>query len=315
MTPVRALAAALALAASPLWLPVSPGAAAQTSQVADAAWYWNVVDTTGPGPAGTVSGASGVPAGDLAIGYTNTPDKASAVLFNPDTLGLGRDPGSITAFVASFSLDPAATQVAPATTPVLACPLLARVVNSTSAQPLASLPAHGSRCATGTWSADKTKLVFDLRTIADGWLAGESLTGLVLVLPDTVTTPTQDVFVREPVLTVTVASAASVTPETLPVTAPVPQAAAPMPGTAGALVGGSGSPVGSTPATQPAPAVAPPMTAPGPAQAPLRASAATAARPLSRPALVLAGLATVALLACCGLGWPGAVPGSTGRQR
>ncbi|MCW2668416.1 MAG: hypothetical protein JWO27_313, partial [Frankiales bacterium] len=299
MTPLRASAAALALAASPLWLPVSPGAAAQTSHVADAAWYWSVVDTTGTGPAGAISSASGVPAGDLAVAYTNTPDKASALLFNPDTLG--RDPGSITAFVASFSLDPAATQVAPATTPVLACPLLARVVNSTSAQPLASLPAHGSRCATGTWSADKTKVVFDLRTTAEGWSAGESLTGLVLVLPDTVTTPTQNVFIREPVLTVTVASAASVTPETVPVTTPVPQATAPMSGTASALVGGSGSPVGSSPATQPVPAVAPPLTAPGPAQPLLRASSAAAVRPFSRPALVLAGLATVALLVCCGL--------------
>jgi hypothetical protein len=313
VTPLRALAAALVLAASPLWLPVSPGAASQTSHVADAAWYWDVVDTTGPGPAGLVSGASGVPAGDLAVGYTNAPDKASAVLFNPDTLSL--DPGTITAFVASFSLDPAATQVAPATTPVLACPLLARVVNSTSAQPLASLPAHGSRCATGTWSADKTKLVFDLRTTAEGWLAGESLTGLVLVLADTVTTPTQNVFLREPVLTVTVASAASVTPEALPVTTPVPQAAAPMSGTAGVLVGGSGSPVGSSPTTQPVPAVAPAVTAPGPAHAPLHASSAAAVRPFSRPALVLAGLATVALLVCCGLGWPVPVPGSTGRQR
>jgi hypothetical protein len=313
VTPLRASAAALALAASPLWLPVSPGAAAQTSHVADAAWYWSVVDTTGTGPAGAISSASGVPAGDLAVAYTNTPDKASALLFNPDTLG--RDPGSITAFVASFSLDPAATQVAPATTPVLACPLLARVVNSTSAQPLASLPAHGSRCATGTWSADKTKLVFDLRTTAEAWSAGESLTGLVLVLPDTVTTPTQNVFVREPVLTVTVASAASVTPETLPVTTPIPQATAPTSGTASALVGEAGSPVGSSPETQPVPAVAPPLTAPGPAQPLLRASSAAAVRPFSRPALVLAGLATVALLVCCGLGWPVPVSESTGRQR
>jgi hypothetical protein len=313
VTPLRASAAALALAASPLWLPVSPGAAAQTSHVADAAWYWSVVDTTGTGPAGAISSASGVPAGDLAVAYTNTPDKASALLFNLDTLG--RDPGSITAFVASFSLDPAATQVAPATTPVLACPLQARVVNSTSAQPLGSLPAHGSRCATGTWSADKTKLVFDLRTTAEGWSAGESLTGLVLVLPDTVTTPTQNVFLREPILTVTVASAASVTPETLPATTPIPQATAPTLGTASALVGGSGSPVGSSQATQPVPAVAPPLTAPGPAQAPLRAASVAAVRPFSRPALVLAGLATVALLVCCGFGWPVPVPGSTGRRR
>ncbi len=317
MRAVQVLVGALAVAASPFCLPAGPVSAAATTHVEDAAWYWSVIDTTGTGLAGTLSGVSGVPAGDVAVGYTNAPDKASALQFSADSLALGQDPDRIRTFVAEFALDPAATQVAPATTPVLACPLLARVVGSPNAQPLASLPEHGNRCTTGAWSADKTKVAFDLRSAAAGWVAGDALPGLVLVVPGTVTTPTQDVFLREPALRITLAPAASgaapsgaaapastPTPEATPVTsqpAPVPlPATGPVPG--------------SEPA-QPAPAVATPQASQGVPEDQPRASSAAVARPFSRTALVLAGIFGALLLACCGLGWPAkalAIPGLRG---
>ena len=314
MMAVRVLVGALAVAASPLLLPANPVLAAAKSHVEDAAWYWSVVDTTGASLADTVSGVSGVPAGDLAVGYTNAPDKAAAVLFNSDGLALGHDALRIRTFVAAFALDPAATQVAPATTSVLACPLMARVVNSRSAQPLASLPAHGNRCATGTWSADKTKVTFDLRTAAAGWVAGDSLPGVVLVLPDTVTTPTQNVFLREPALTITLAPATS--PEVAaPAPTPTPEATALSTPSAHVPLSATGPVAASEPPPQPAPAVATPQPSLEVPQNQPRASTAAAARPFSRAALALAGIFSVLLLACCGLGWPATALASPGRRR
>jgi hypothetical protein len=301
VTAVRAVALGLATAATVLLLPMT-AATASGGHVEDAAWYWKVLDTTGTGSAAVLSGFSGVPSGDVAVGFTDAPDKAAAVLLKPATLGLGRDPHKIAAFVAAFTLDPAATQVAPASTSVLACPLLARVVNSTSAQPMAALPDHAPRCVTGTWSADKTQVLFDLRSTAEGWLTGTSLPGVVLTLPGTVTTPTQDVFLREPTVTV------AITPPTAEsqLLAAMPSAAAIPVGTppVGAALGGV-TPADPVPSSGPAPSVAVPQPASPPTRALPYARAAAVGRPVSHAALVLAGVLGVALLGCCGLSWQG----------
>jgi hypothetical protein len=286
--------------APPVWLPTAPAAAVTAHHVQDAAWYWSVIDSTGESTSGALSALAGVPAGDLAVGASNHPDKASALLLDRGAFGLGQNPERLTGFVAAFTLDPAATQIAPATTSIRACPLLAQVVNSTSAQPMAALPDHGARCVTGTWSADKTQVLFDLRSTATGWLDGDALPGLVLTLPATVSTPTQDVFLREPTLTLTTTSPPAATQ--LPATVTTP----PVPHRPAGVVLSAVTSSGSAPITL-APTVAAPQLEPTTtsAQALPRAQAAAATRPFSRAAAVIAGLFALALLGCCALSWQG----------
>ena len=155
-----------------------------STQVGAASWYWAEQTVTlpeaGPLPAGTPREASGVPAGDLGVSFTNDVDKVAA-------LGLGVDGAPVGAIFDSYTvtmpLDPAGQQLAPpnAAPQLSACAALDPVADGADPGPLSAAPTQNTvDCVDGKFDAGKSTWRFELAGIATDWASGVPANGIVV---------------------------------------------------------------------------------------------------------------------------------------
>jgi hypothetical protein len=305
VTAMLAAAGAPGLAgAGPAW------ADSLTTQVDAASWYWAEQAGVGPLPAGAPREASGVPAGDLGVSYTNDVDKVAALGF-----GLSAVPTSavFTTFTVTMPLDPAGQQLtSPAATPQLsACAALDPIADGQDPGPLSAAPTQNSvGCVDGKFDAGKSTWTFELSSFATDWAASGSGAGVVVRPKPGDATQFNYAFLGKKDIKVV----ADYTAAVAPVTAPAPAPAAPV-DTGGGFVAAPPLDSGTTPVAPLAPAAAPvapqpqvlPPAAPAVAPATTPVASATtvdAMRPTGAFWLALLGLGALLLLLGLVLGDP-----------
>ena len=175
---------ALALAMCPL-LAASPARAeTATPQVVKAAWYWAEKTTvtpvttlpTLPDEANT---ASGVPAGDLGVGYVleqaASKDKTAAVDFDLTTVPVG---SVFSSFLVTAPVDSAGQTVG--TPDISACENIDGFSESAGPQALSAAPPYAApTCVKGTLAGGAW--TFDLTAVANEWSQGTPALGVSLV--------------------------------------------------------------------------------------------------------------------------------------
>jgi hypothetical protein len=268
-------AVALVLALAPLGALASPAAAATSAPpVVKASWYWNAktlttpVETlpTLPEPA---DAASGVPAGDLGVGYVaetlSSVDKVAAVDFDLTQIPAG---SSFSSFTLTAPLDPAATQVQATPADVSACENIDVFTETSGPQDLQhSPPVALPTCVKGLLKDGA--YTFDLTAIATEWSQGTPAVGITIrptVLDTTSQRPFSIALQGKNAMKTAASWTAPVveTPVTEPVEQPVPAVVLP-PLTGGGGTGGGVLPIVPDVVAPQVPGVAPqPSAAPAP---------------------------------------------------
>ena len=215
-------------------------------------WWWAEAKPTVNGtalPAGPPAMASGVPDGDLGVGYAadkgGSPDKVAGLSFDLNNVPLD---SVFRTFTVTVPLDPAARQVANGKPALSACENIEAFKNGPGAEDIAKAPAISApSCLAGKFVAKigaAGGYVFDITSFANDWAGGAPSDGITL-RPTKPATGNPEPFSLSLLGKSKVVVAASYAP---PVTAPVAPA--------GAASGGS-APVtptgGSTPQLAPAP--------------------------------------------------------------
>jgi hypothetical protein len=302
-------AGAPGLAAAPAW------ADSLTTQVNTASWYWAEqtisAPEAGPLPVGTPREASGVPAGDLGVSFTNDVDKVAAL-----GLGVAAVPaGAIfDSFKVSMPLDPAGEQLAPpnATPQLSACAALDPVADGADPGPLSAAPTQNTvECIDGKFDSGKSTWTFDIAALATDWASGVPANGIVVRPKPGDATQFNYAFLGKKDIKVEASYTAPTAP-TAPVTAPVAPPAdsgsgfVPAPpldsGTAPIVPAQPVTPVAPQPQVMPAPAPAPAVAAP--ATAPAAAVQVDSLRPSGLFWLALLALGAMLLLVSLVLGDP-----------
>lgn len=185
---VRA-SAALALTVCTVGLVPSVALADSAAPVVIATnWYWSMAAPNLGGNAVPVAGpsqASGVPDGDLGVGYVADPagssDKAAAVAFDMSTVPAG---ATFSSFVVNVPYDPAAQEATSGTPDVSACELIAGFTDAPGPSDMAQVPPISlPSCVKGTFSATIGKVggyAFDLTAIANDWSGGAPPNGILI---------------------------------------------------------------------------------------------------------------------------------------
>jgi hypothetical protein len=277
------------------------------TQVDSASWYWAEQATVGPAPVGAPREASGVPAGDLGVSYTNDVDKVAALGFG---LSAGPKGALFTTFTVTMPLDPAGQQLtSPAATPQLAaCVALDPIADGQDPGPLASAPTQNSvGCVDGRFDAGKSTWTFELSSFATDWAAGGSDAGIVVRPKPGDATQFNYAFLGKKDIKV----AADYSAPLAPVAAPAPAAPAGSGFVAAPPLDSGSAPVAplapvSAPVAAPQPQVLPPAAPPAaaPATTPVAATTVDALRPNGTFWLALLGLGALLLLLGLVLGDP-----------
>jgi hypothetical protein len=184
------VAAMLGAAAAPGLIGASPAWADSASPVVSYSnWYWSGKDGAastvtggtpiGNGPFAAPDEASGVPAGDLGVAYTNDVDKVAAMDFGLQSIPEG---ATVTRFAIVMPLDPTASNLAAADGPAItACPAIAPFEPAEGPTELSKAPAQAANvCVDGKYDATAKTYTFDIATAADDWLAGAPTNGVVI---------------------------------------------------------------------------------------------------------------------------------------
>ena len=151
-------------------------------------WYWSQAAPSVEGntlPVGAPAQASGVPDGDLGVGYVSDqaggPDKVAAVGFDLSAIPLG---STFSSFVVTVPLDAAATQLQSGTPELSACENIDAFADGTGPTDLAKAPPVSLvSCVKGTFSATTGAAgayVFDLTAVANDWSGGAPVNGITL---------------------------------------------------------------------------------------------------------------------------------------
>ena len=284
------------------------------TQVDAASWYWAEQSGVGPLPAGAPRDASGVPAGDLGVSYTNDVDKVAALAFGVSGVPAG---AMFSAFTVTMPLDPAAHQLAnPSEAPQLAaCAALDPVVDGKDPGALSDAPTQNSvGCVDGKYDAGKSAWTFELSGFATDWAAGAPANGIVVrPKPGNATQFNYAFLGKKDIKVVADYTAAAPVVPVAPAPAAPPAdagsgfvAAPPSSFNSGTAPVAPLNPV-SAPVTAPQPAVLPPAApaVAAPATTPVAATTKVdALRPDSTFWLSLVGLAILLLLAGLVLGDP-----------
>src|SRR3954470_4594140 len=269
MTGLALLGAAGApgLLASPAW------ADELGTQVDAASWYWAEQSVSAPEvgalPVGGPREASGIPAGDLGVSYTNDVDKGAALAFGFSAVPSG---GPLSNFTVTMPLDPAGQQLtSPAGAPTLsACAALDPIVDGQDPGPLSATPTQNTvECVDGKFDAGKSTWTFELASLATSWAAGTPANGVVIRPKPGDATQFNYAFLGKKDIKVVASYTAAAAPVTVaPAAPPVDTGIAPAPATgftSGPPPVGPGAPVTAPqPQVMPpaAPVVAAPATAP-----------------------------------------------------
>jgi hypothetical protein len=214
-------------------VPAAAYADSATPPAVKTAWYWSLVVPDAGGnklPVGAPSQTSGVPDGDLGVGYTvdqaGTYDKVAAVAFDMSAVPAG---ATFSSFVVSAAYDPAATQLTSGTPDVSACELLDAFVDSSTPKDLATAPPISlPSCVKGTFVASigtAGGYQFDLTAVANDWSGGAPAQGIML-------RPTAGLATPQPPFTVSFLGKSGITTSadyTVPAPTTVPPAPAPGP--------------------------------------------------------------------------------------
>ena len=229
---------ALALALAPLAAAAHAHAESSSPQAVKTAWYWAEKTTvtpvtTLPTLPDQANAASGVPDGDLGVGYVldqaAPKDKMAAVDFDLTSIPTG---SVFSSFVVSVPVDSAGQTVG--TPDISACENIDTFTESVAPQALSAAPPYAApTCAKGTlangvWS-------FDLTGIANEWSQGTPEFGVSLIptlLAATDMKPFSTALKGKNAITVKAAWSPPVTesvPPAAPPTAPTVPAVAPPP--------------------------------------------------------------------------------------
>ena len=184
------VAALLGMAGVPVLLSAAPAWADSASPVPSYSnWYWSGKDgaastvtgstPVGNGPFAAPDQASGVPDGDLGVGYTNDVDKVAAINFGLQSIP---DGATVTKFAFVMPLDPTASNLAATDGPALAaCPAIAPFEPGMGPTELSKAPAQAANvCIDGKYDATAKTYTFDIATAADDWSAGAPALGVVI---------------------------------------------------------------------------------------------------------------------------------------
>ena len=168
---------ALVLALTPLVTLATPAYADGGPPAVSAAWYWNekTVSVQGqslPSVPDQGNAASGVPDGDLGVGYVAEQlapvDKVAAVDFDLTSIPVG---STFSLFSMKVPLDAAANQAQTGTADISACENIDAFKDGAAPQDMSKAPPIASpTCVKGVF-ADGT-YTFDLTSIANDWSVG-----------------------------------------------------------------------------------------------------------------------------------------------
>jgi len=178
------VAAVLCASAAPGVLSTSAWADSGVSSVLASNWYWQEQDNVTPAgapaglPAGAPSPASGIPDGDLGVGYTNQVDKVTALNFDVTSLPQN---GIVTKFAVTMPVDQSAHNLANGTPLVAACPAIDAFKPGDGPSPFSQVPPQGtSVCVDGKYDATTQSYTFDIAQIATDWAGGAPVDGIVV---------------------------------------------------------------------------------------------------------------------------------------
>ena len=255
------------LAAGPAWADTA------VSGVLASNWYWQEQDNVTPAgapaglPAGAPGQASGIPDGDLGVGYTNQVDKVAALNFDVSALPRG---ATVDSFAVTMPVDQSAHNLANGVPLLAACPAIDSFKPGAGPSAFKDVPPQGtSVCVNGKYDAAKQAYTFDIAQIAGDWAAGAPVDGIVVQPKPGDTTPFNYAFLGAKDIKVAASFSRPVTAAPAPA-APttsggVPAAPAPQAYDVGTLpVAPAAAPIAPAPAPQvvapAAPVVAPPAT-------------------------------------------------------
>ncbi|MGB8650159.1 MAG: hypothetical protein WCD35_05805, partial [Mycobacteriales bacterium] len=162
----------------------TPATGTATPPAVTTNWYWAETTPNVQGntlPAGAPAQASGVPDGDLGVGYTTDVDKVAAVAFDLGSVPLG---STFSRFTVTVPLDSAATQVANGNPDLSACEAIDSFTGAAGPTDYAQAPPISTpSCVKGTFKASVGKAggyVFELAAVANDWSGGAPANGIVL---------------------------------------------------------------------------------------------------------------------------------------
>jgi hypothetical protein len=181
------------LAVPPAWADTTSPVVAKTN------WWWSLAAPVVNGeqlPVGAPAPASGVPDGDLGVGYVNdqagTADKAAGVALDLTAIPVGSTFASLTL---SLPYDPAAHQAAAGTPDISACELLSGFADAPGPSDYATVPPYSSpSCVKGTYKptvGTAGGYVFDLTAMANDWSGGAPAEGVLIQPTQGLATPQQ----------------------------------------------------------------------------------------------------------------------------
>lgn len=162
-------------------------------------WWWSLAAPAANGqklPVGAPAPASGVPDGDLGVGYVNdqagTADKAAAVALDLTAIPTG---STFSSLRLSLPYDPAAHQAAAGTPDISACELLSAFPDAAGPSDEATLPPYSlPSCVKGTYSPTVGAAggyTFDLTAMGNDWSGGAPAEGVLVVPTQGLATPQQ----------------------------------------------------------------------------------------------------------------------------
>lgn len=149
-------------------------------------WYWSAKAPVLPaGPAlptlpAEADQASGVPAGDLGVGYAadsgGAPDKIAAIGFDLTQIPAG---STFIQFTVTVPLDPAANQLQTAQPDLAACENIDAFVDAGGPSEVAKAPPISlPSCVKGVFNAAMKAYVFQLEGMANDWSGGAPSNGI-----------------------------------------------------------------------------------------------------------------------------------------
>jgi len=253
-----------ALAVPAAWADTANPVASKTN------WWWSSAAPSVNGtrlPAGAPEQASGVPVGDLGVGYVadqaGTSDKVAAVALDLTAIPLR---STFSSFVLSVPYDAAAHQLADGTPDISACEIIAAFPDGPGPSDFATVPPVSQpSCVKGTYKptvGTAGGYVFDLTAIANDWSGGAPADGVLLEPTPGLATPQQPfslAFLGNNGITSQVSYSPPVPPSVDQGAAVPPPSLAPAPSTAGFVSLPNSAPV---PVSPPAPVPVAPVPAP-----------------------------------------------------
>lgn len=168
---------AVGLAVAPLGALATPAYADDGPPAVSTAWFWNEKTITVQGQSlptlpDQANAASGVPDGDLGVGYVagqlSPVDKVAAVDFDLTSIPVG---ATFSLFSMKVPLDAAANQAQTGTADISACENIDAFTDGTAPQEMSKAPPIAApTCVKGVFAGGS--YTFDLTTIANDWSVG-----------------------------------------------------------------------------------------------------------------------------------------------